>query len=171
MTGDRAVSDLLIESASDGLSEVERTDAETNVSERLRDLLPTDDERMGSLFDTNAGFDERVVKDNLEEVVLLLVALRGSTHGKELISDLTQCFDARLSPGTVYPCLHGLEEEGILTVHKCVRTKEYSIADPDRARARLGARMRQQVLLGLYFSACLGHRLIEEAAGTEPSVF
>ncbi|WP_331234888.1 hypothetical protein [Natronorarus salvus] len=170
MTSDRAVDELVIESTHEDCPSVERSSEEASVAERLHEPLPADDERFGSLFGTDPGFDEHVVKENPEEIVLLLVALRGSTHGTELVSDLTLCFDARRSPGTVYLCLHGLEEEGVLTVYNCVRTKEYSIADPERTRARLGARMRQQ-LLGLCFSACLGHRLIEDAAGTETSVF
>lgn len=107
--------------------------------------------------------DESIVKENLDEILLLLIALRGSAHGKALMSDLTRAFDVRLSPGTVYPRLHRLEDEGVLAMHKCVRTKEYSIDDVDAARERVSDRMRQQLLLGTYFYACTADKLFERA--------
>ena len=70
-------------------------------------------------------FDEGVVKASLEDLLLLLVLTRGEeTHGKGLMDDLGRLFDARLSPGTVYPRLHDLAEEGLLDSVEKVRTKE-----------------------------------------------
>lgn len=116
-------------------------------------------------------FGESIVKENLDEILLLLIALRGSAHGKALMSDLDRAFDARLSPGTVYPRLHRLEEEGVLAMHKCVRTKEYSIDDVDAARERVSDRMRQQLLLGTYFYACTAGELLERAGDAEVARF
>lgn len=75
-------------------------------------------------------FDEDLVKNALDELLVVLVALRdGETHGKGLMDNLAEHFDAQLSPGTVYPRLHALDDEDVLTVHELVRTKEYRIAD------------------------------------------
>ncbi|WP_436343112.1 helix-turn-helix transcriptional regulator [Natronorubrum sp. FCH18a] len=100
-------------------------------------------------------FEEAIIKENLEEVLLMLIALHGETHGKELLTDLTHHFDVQLSPGTVYPCLHELEEEELLAMHAMVRTKEYSIEDEDAARATIERTMVQHLAFGLLLYAFL----------------
>lgn len=110
-----------------------------------------------SLFEDEAfDFEESVVKANLDEILLLLVAMRDSeTHGKGLMEDLETVFDAELSPGTVYPRLHELEEDGSLRVQELVRTKEYRIDDEARCRDRVESAMRQHLALGFFFRAAL----------------
>jgi DNA-binding PadR family transcriptional regulator len=101
-------------------------------------------------------FDEDLVKNSLEELLLVLVAHRQEdTHGKGLMEDLSRLFDARLSPGTVYPRLHELEEQELLQMHELVRTKEYRVGDSEKARERIEAEMRQHLALGLTFYAAL----------------
>lgn len=101
-------------------------------------------------------FEESTVKDNLDEILLLLVAHRASeTHGKSLMGDLATVFDTRLSPGTVYPQLHELEDEGLLRVQELVRTKEYRVDDEAELVDRVTAAMEQHLALGLYFKAAL----------------
>lgn len=104
----------------------------------VRAALPTDD----------VDFEEDIVKENLDEILLMLISLRGETHGKELISDLTRLFDAQLSPGTVYPSLHQLEEEDVLKMHKKVRTKEYAIDDEREVRETVERTMVQHLAFG-----------------------
>ncbi|MFC6719380.1 PadR family transcriptional regulator [Natrialbaceae archaeon GCM10025810] len=129
----------------------ERTRAEAvereldELMERVNGALPTDE----------VAFDEAIVKENLDEILLMLIALHGETHGKELLSDLTHLFDAQLSPGTVYPCLHSLEEEGVLSMHAKVRTKEYSIADEGYVRGTVERAMVQHLAFGLLLYAFL----------------
>lgn len=106
--------------------------------------------------DEEFSFDDEVVKQSLDELLLLLVALRdGGTHGKGLMEDLATVFDSRLSPGTVYPRLHELEAENLLEMHELVRTKEYHLDDQAAARRRIDAAMRQHLILGLFFQAAL----------------
>ena len=106
--------------------------------------------------DRTFQFEEDLVKNSLEELLLVLVSLRdGETHGKGLMEDLSQLFDARLSPGTVYPRLHDLEEDGVLEMHELVRTKEYRIDDPEETRARIEAAMTQHLALGFVFYSAL----------------
>ncbi|WP_439028349.1 PadR family transcriptional regulator [Haloarchaeobius sp. DT45] len=104
----------------------------------VEEALPTD----------HADFEETIIKENLDEILLMLISLRGETHGKELISDLTRLFDAQLSPGTVYPSLHQLEEEDTLRMHKKVRTKEYSIQDEHQVRVTVERTMLQHLAFG-----------------------
>ena len=108
-----------------------------------------------TLFDDDSfAFDESVVKGNLDEILLMLVALRDSdTHGKGLMEDLETVFDADLSPGTVYPRLHDLDDEDLLRVQELVRTKEYRIDDDEDARDRIEEAMRQHLALGFFFYA------------------
>lgn len=116
------------------------------VAGAVRTLFPDGDFR----------FDEAVVKQNLAELLVLLVALRdGETHGKGLMGDISRLFDSQLSPGTVYPRLHELEEADVLLVHEMVRTKEYRISDDAEARRRLDRAMRQHLALGLVFYEAL----------------
>ncbi|TYL38415.1 PadR family transcriptional regulator [Natronococcus pandeyae] len=100
-------------------------------------------------------FDEAIVKENLEDILLLLVALHDGTHGKQLLSDLSRIFETELSPGTVYPCLHDLEERGVLTMHAKVQTKEYSIEDEEYVRAAVERTMVQHLAFGLLLSELL----------------
>ena len=103
------------------------------------------------------NFEEALVKESLDEVLLVLVALgEEETHGKGLMSDLKTFFDANLSPGTVYPRLHQLEEEGLLEVQELVRTKEYRIADEERVRERIAGAMREHLALAAIFRNSLG---------------
>ncbi|WP_255196027.1 helix-turn-helix transcriptional regulator [Halorarius litoreus] len=111
---------------------------------------------LDALFDDEFEFNEATVKANLNEILLMLVALRDSqTHGKGLMEDLERVFGADLSPGTVYPRLHELEEEGVLEVQELVRTKEYRIDDPAQSREHVEAAMRQHLALGFFFKAAL----------------
>ncbi|USZ71104.1 PadR family transcriptional regulator [Natronosalvus halobius] len=107
--------------------------------------LPTDD----------VQFDDAIIKENLDEILLMLISLHGETHGKELLSDLTHLFGAQLSPGTVYPSLHELEDEGVLSMHAKVRTKEYAIADEDYVRTTVEQTMLQHLAFGLLLYAFL----------------
>ncbi|WP_247731191.1 PadR family transcriptional regulator [Halovivax limisalsi] len=112
---------------------------------QVRAALPTDD----------VQFDEAIVKENLEEVLLMLISLHGETHGKELLSDLSKHFGTQLSPGTVYPSLHALEDEEVLSMHAKVRTKEYAIDDEEAVRGRVERTMVQHLAFGLLLYAFL----------------
>lgn len=121
-------------------------ESEEVVGAVLEGLFPGDD------FE----FDEELVKENLDEILLLLIALRErETHGKGLMEDLSGLFDAELSPGTVYPRLHHLADEELLEMHELVRTKEYHIDDEGGVEERLESAMRQHLALGFVFKAAL----------------
>jgi hypothetical protein len=110
-----------------------------------------------SLFGSEQfAYEETHIKSSLEELLVSLVALRETdTHGKQLLDDLGEQFDTMLSPGTVYPKLHGLCEEGPLNQRELVKTKEYVIDDADNARSAVAAAARQHLALGLVFRAAL----------------
>ena len=135
--------DISLGTTAESTADVERELDE--LMDQVNAALPTDD----------VQFDEALIKENLDEILLMLIALHEETHGKELLSDLTHLFGAQLSPGTVYPSLHNLEEEGVLSMHAKVRTKEYSIADEDVVRATVERTMVQHLAFGLLLYAFL----------------
>ncbi|MEF8813734.1 MAG: PadR family transcriptional regulator [Halovenus sp.] len=94
-------------------------------------------------------FDDKTVKNSLDEVLLLLIAHSDeSTHGKALMNKIAAVFDSQLSPGTVYPCLHELEERGLVEVNELVRKKEYLISDKHASRMAIQRAMIQHIVLG-----------------------
>jgi hypothetical protein len=109
-----------------------------------------------SLIPEEFTFSEERVKGSLADLLVMLAGVRSSdTHGKQLIEDLDEQFDTPLSPGTVYPRLHELCDDGVLDRRELVRTKEYIINDPEQARATIAASARQHLALGLAFKAAL----------------
>lgn len=102
------------------------------------------------------GFDEDVVKHSLDELLLTLIALREEgTHGRGLMDDLAQSFDTSLSPGTVYPRLNQMDEDGLLEKHELIQTKEYRIDDEEQVREQVADRMRQHLVIGAFLGAAL----------------
>ncbi|QIB75677.1 PadR family transcriptional regulator [Halogeometricum borinquense] len=67
----------------------------------------------------------------LDEILLLLIAVRGEACGKELLQDLRRLFGVDLSPGTVYPHLNDLADEGMLDMTELTKRKIYRIADAE----------------------------------------
>ena len=72
----------------------------------------------------------------------------GETHGKALMNRLSSLFGVHLSPGTLYPRLHALQESGLLGVQERVRTKEYSVADGEAVDEFVERNARQHLVLG-----------------------
>ena len=108
VTVEQLYSELRSTGADSGYEEV-RLAPEQRSEVILNDVLKT------LLGGPEFRFDESIVKENLDVILLLLVANRSSgTHGKGLMGDLATIFDAHLSPGTVYPQLHDLEEGGAI---------------------------------------------------------
>lgn len=101
------------------------------------------------------AFDDALVKESLDELLLMLIALHEETHGDELLTDLECIFGAHLSPGTVYPRLHELEDRDVLSMHAKVRTKEYSIDDADYVRDTVEGTMIQHLAFGMLLYAFL----------------
>lgn len=135
--GDDAGIDALSPDAPSADSE---TDPETVLSSVMETLA----------VEESFTFDDEIVKQNLDEILVALIALRDGTHGKALIDDLSRLFDAELSPGTVYPRLHDIENEDVLSMHELVRTKEYSVDDGDAAKERIERAMYHHLALGLF---------------------
>jgi DNA-binding PadR family transcriptional regulator len=133
---------------------VSRLCAELDDESRTNDPAVSDvvAEVESALLDADSfTFQKDHFKSSLDELLLALVALRSSdTHGKQLLDDLEAELDADLSPGTVYPRLHGLCDEDLLERRELVRTKEYTLADGSAAHERVSEAARQHLALGLF---------------------
>jgi DNA-binding PadR family transcriptional regulator len=115
------------------------------------------EETATALYDERTlSIDEGLVKQTLPELLTALVRLRtGESNGTGVMDDLEEYFDADLSPGTVYPVLHDLEEEGLLSVHELVQTKEYSVEDSEATAELLRHGMEQHLAVGLILQRAL----------------
>ena len=108
------------------------------------------------LADGSVAIDEGLVTQSLDEILLALIASTSDeTHGTGLMDELERCFDAQLSPGTVYPRLHELDSEGLLEMHELVQTKQYSISDDPAARDRIERAVYRHLAIGMFLHASL----------------
>ena len=138
------------------LEGIEAPGTDGKTAERRRTETIVADATEPLVGDGAFGFDEALVKESLDELLLVLVALgEEGTHGKQLMNDLSEVFGVRLSPGTVYPRLHDLEAAGLLEVHELVRTKEYRIADGPAVQRRIEATLKHHFALGAVFESAL----------------
>ena len=108
------------------------------------------------LADGDIAVDDGLVTQSLDEILLALIALSdGDTHGTGLMEALSRQFDAQLSPGTVYPCLHDLESDDTLAVRELVQTKQYSIDDSAAAASQIEQAAYRHFVLGMFLHASL----------------
>jgi len=78
---------------------------------------------------------EKIVKDNLENIILALLQRRPMC-GTEIIETVHLRFNVLLSPGTIYPLLHSLREKGLVTSKKHGKAKTYAPAKDTELRIR-----------------------------------
>ena len=97
----------------------------------------TDKMTAGSLgnLDIAGEFFQSSVKGNLELIVLALV-LKQPRCGTDIIKTVHSRFGILLSPGTIYPLLHGLEEKKLLRCESGVKTKTYRPVEGAEKRIR-----------------------------------
>lgn len=74
-----------------------------------------------------AEFDEGVKKPYILTAVAYSEVDKGSTCGSDVNNYLEDLFGVSWSPGTVYPYLHQLNDEGLLDLKENVRRKEYTL--------------------------------------------
>lgn len=97
--------------------------------------------------------DRSFVSEYLDELIIAILFRCDEANGMDIIREFTHRFGVQFSPGTVYPHLHSLEEEGVLACRESVRTKEYRIDDPEAASAYLDSVLSQLSCLEAFMSA------------------
>ncbi len=97
--------------------------------------------------------DRSFVSEYLDELIIAILFRCDEANGMDIIREFTHRFDVQFSPGTVYPHLHSLEEEGVLACRESIRTKEYRIDDPETAAAYLDSVLSQLSCLGQFINS------------------
>jgi DNA-binding transcriptional ArsR family regulator len=98
---------------------------------------------------------DEIVTEHIDAVLPLLIALRDGACGKELLQDIRRLFGTDLSPGTVYPHLSDLADDGILEMQKLSKRKVYRLSDPDAALTRVDHAADQLLLFSFVLKRAL----------------
>jgi DNA-binding PadR family transcriptional regulator len=85
---------------------------------------------------------KKMVKDNLETILLALLH-RKTMCGTEIIGTIHLKFHVLLSPGTIYPLLHSLDERGLITAKTFGKEKAY--APVDSAKTKIERLVNEQI--------------------------
>ena len=85
---------------------------------------------------------KKIVKDNLETILLALIQ-RKTMCGTEIIGNIHLKFHVLLSPGTIYPLLHSLDERGLITAK--IYGKEKAYAPVDSAKTKIERLVDEQI--------------------------
>ena len=100
-----------------------------------------------------ASLDRSFASEYLDELIISVLFRCEEANGMDIIREFAHRFGVQFSPGTVYPHLHSLEEEGVLACHERVQTKEYTIDDPEAAREYLDSTLTQLACLQRFIDA------------------
>jgi DNA-binding PadR family transcriptional regulator len=85
---------------------------------------------------------KKIVKDNLETILLVLLQ-RKTMCGTEIIGNIHLKFHVLLSPGTIYPLLHSLDERGLISAKSYGKEKAY--ASVDSAKTKIDRLVDEQI--------------------------
>jgi DNA-binding PadR family transcriptional regulator len=85
---------------------------------------------------------KKMVKDNLETILLALLH-RKTMCGTEIMGAIHLKFHVLLSPGTIYPLLHSLDERGLITAKSYGKEKAY--ASVDSAKTKIERLVDEQI--------------------------
>lgn len=119
----------------------------------------------GDASSSVARLERSFASEYLDELIIAILFRCEEANGMDIIREFTHQFGVQFSPGTVYPHLHSLEEEGILARRECVQTKEYRVDDSDAAREYLTSVLSQLTCV----EAFLAGTARPTEAGDEPS--
>ena len=126
------------------------------VEQQLEQSATPDEVGIGDPDGPPAGgvnLDRSFVSEYLDELIIAILFRCDEANGMDIIREFTHRFGVQFSPGTVYPHLHSLEEEGVLVCRECVQTKEYRIDNPEAAAAYLDSVLAQLSCLEQFVSA------------------
>lgn len=133
----------------------------------IKDLVKTHDKLMLTTNDltmlSSESFEkqeiseeavERFVKNELDTIVLVLI-LNKPMCGTDIIKTIHKEFNILLSPGTIYPLLHSLEERGLLKCEYQVKTKLYKpiVQAEPKIRSILNDRMQASKFLSNFLQS------------------
>jgi DNA-binding transcriptional ArsR family regulator len=98
---------------------------------------------------------DEIVTEHINQILLLLIAVRDGACGKDLLQDVRQLFGTDLSPGTVYPHLSDLADDDILELQKLRKHKLYSLSNPAAVFNEIDQAVDQLLLFSLFLNTIL----------------
>ncbi|MFO7991199.1 MAG: response regulator [Thermoplasmata archaeon] len=115
-----------------------------------KDLDEVESEIINSIEElfTKEGIKTAIKDWCLDELILLLIKSEDGATGKELMSGLKDLFGINLSSSIVYPRLHDLQDDGVLSINERIRSKEYVFKDEKKADEMINRKLKQ--LFGIY---------------------
>ncbi|QDX39528.1 PadR family transcriptional regulator [Salarchaeum sp. JOR-1] len=153
------VSDLESMIDSDGTSAHEDQPHDEGAAQRYTDTPLTDDAvaPIDGWVDNDQlhTISDEIVTEHIDAILLLLIAVRDGACGKDLLQDIRRLFGTDLSPGTVYPHLSDLADDGILEMQKLSKRKVYRLSDPDVALTRVDHAAEQLLLFSVVLKEVL----------------
>jgi hypothetical protein len=112
-------------------------------------LVRLRDRAVGALDTRRVHFDAGIVKQNLDDIALMAAVLGPEgVYGKELLEAMTRAFGHPLSPGTVYPVLHELNDDELFQQDQSGKSKSYTVLDEAAVAPRLQDAASQHLVLG-----------------------
>jgi DNA-binding transcriptional ArsR family regulator len=157
---------------SDGTSAHEDHPHDEGAAQRYTDTPLTDDAvatRDGWLDnDQLHTISDEIVTEHIDAILLLLIAVRDGACGKELLQDIRRLFGTDLSPGTVYPHLSELADDGILEMQKLSKRKKYLLSNPDKALHRVEHAADQLLVFSLVLKAAVADKANQSQSQSPP---
>ena len=98
------------------------------------------------LNNLSPGMADSLVKKELRHILLSLL-LSKPMCGTDLVKVLYQKFNVFISPGTLYPTLHELEQEGLLEYEYKLKSKIYRIKEKEQAAILLKKQVQASSLV------------------------
>jgi DNA-binding PadR family transcriptional regulator len=129
----------------------EFTDQTERQPDRPPAQMPTneapDTGRPDDSHSSGVRLDRSFASEYLDELIIAILFRCDEANGMDIIREFTHLFGVQFSPGTVYPHLHSLEEEGVLACRERVQTKEYHIDDEEAGREYIRSVLSQMTCL------------------------
>lgn len=99
--------------------------------------------------------NDDLITNHLDEILILLVSIRGRACGKELLQDLRRIFGTDLSVGTVYPHLNSLADEDILEISQLPKRKVYCLKDREETVSKVENKADELFIFTLVLKAMI----------------
>jgi DNA-binding PadR family transcriptional regulator len=82
--------------------------------------------------------------------LILFLLSKKPMHGQEVAAELERRKGIRPSPGTIYPALKHLKEEGFITEKKTGKTVVYTLTDQGREAVKVAKARFCQMFAGVF---------------------
>ncbi|MDL0132828.1 gas vesicle transcriptional activator GvpE [Halobacterium salinarum] len=114
------------------------------------------------------GVGDDIIAEYIDEVLLVLITVRGGACGKELLQDVRRLFGADVSPGTMYPHLKQLADAGLLEMSELTKRKVYRVADAQAAIEHVDSVVLQLLTFAVGLQTIMADCIVNQSADPQP---